>query len=163
MSDSQAKAEQLAALRSNIGIFVACVDAIPGDAFARMVTQWSPRDVVAHLIGWNVYTLDGCRDVQQGRVPFYLSDETEDFKNVNATSTEKYASRDKIVLLSQLSATADELLRFLDELEPAAWNRDYGVAGLSGRPSLISQHVEALAVDYLGHAQEITSWTRRDP
>jgi hypothetical protein len=159
MSDSESKAEQLAALRSDIAIFVASTGAIPSDAFLRVVTEWSPRDVVAHLIGWNVYTLDGCRDIQEGRNPFYLTDEAEDFKNVNAASTKRYASQEKSELLDQLTATADELLRYLDELEPAAWNRDYGVAGLSGRPSLISQHVAALAADYLGHAQEISSWT----
>jgi hypothetical protein len=159
LSDSQAKAEQLAALQSNSEFFVACATAIPSDVFLHVVTEWSPRDVVAHLIGWNVYTLEGCREIQQGRAPLYMSDETEDFANVNAASTQKYASADKGELLSQLKATAAELLQYLDELEPAAWNRDYGVAGLSGRPVLISQHVAALAADYLGHAQEITSWT----
>jgi hypothetical protein len=159
MFDSKAKAEQLAALRSNIAIFVASAGAIPSDAFLHVVTEWSPRDVVAHLIGWNVYTLDGCRDLQQGVAPSYMSDEEEDFKNVNAASTRRYASQEKSELLGQLNATAGELLRYLDDLEPAAWDRDYGVSGLSGRPTLISQHVEALAADYLGHAQEISSWT----
>ena len=88
-----------------------------------------------------------------------MSDEAADFRNVNAASTQRYASQDKGELLGQLTATAGELLRYLDELEPDIWNRNYGVDGLSGRPTLISQHVAALAADYLGHAQEITSWT----
>ena len=159
MSESQAKAEQLGALRSNVEFFRASASTIPSDMFLRVVTEWSPRDVVAHLIGWNVYTLVGCRDIQQGRAPFYMSDEAADFRNVNAASTQRYASQDKGELLGQLTATADELLGYLDELESDAWNRNYGVVGLSGRPTLISQHVAALAADYLGHAQEITSWT----
>ena len=69
MTDLQEKEEQLAKLRANIEFFVASASAIPADAFLRVVTEWSPRDVVAHLIGWNVYTLDGCRDIQQGKAP----------------------------------------------------------------------------------------------
>jgi hypothetical protein len=88
-----------------------------------------------------------------------MDDEVEDFKNVNAASTARYASRNRSELLGELHATAEELLRYLDEVEPDAWNRNYGVTGLSGRPTLISQHVGALAADYLGHAQEIGSWT----
>jgi hypothetical protein len=119
--------------------------------------------VVAHLIGWNVYTLLGCRDLELGKAPSYLRDEADDFKNVNAASVQRYASSDKDELLSQLRATAQELLDYLDQLPDGSWNQDFGVYGSSGQPSLISQHIEALAADYLGHAQEITAWARRSP
>jgi hypothetical protein len=161
--NTQAKKEQIEALRANISTFVTCTTAIPDEAFLRVVTEWSPRDVVAHLIGWNVYTLDGCRDLQQGKAPPFLADETNDFKNVNAASVQRYASTDKGELLGQLQATAEELLVYLDQLEPSAWTQHFGVPGASGRPNLIINDVEALAADYLGHAQEITAWTRQDP
>lgn len=161
--NTQAKQEQIEALRANISTFIACATAISEEAFLRVVTEWSPRDVVAHLIGWNVYTLEGCRDLQQGKAPPFLADEADDFKNVNAASVQRYSSSDKGELVGQLQTTADELLIYLDQLEPAAWTRDYGVPGESGRPNLIMNDVAALAADYLGHAQEITTWTGLDP
>jgi hypothetical protein len=118
---------------------------------------------VAHLIGWNVYTLLGCRELELGKAPSYLSDEADDFKNVNAASVRRYTSLDKDELLSQLRASAQELLDYLDQLPVGSWNQNYGVYDSSGRPSLISQHIAALAADYLGHAQEITAWTRHSP
>jgi Mycothiol maleylpyruvate isomerase N-terminal domain len=161
--NTQAKREQIAALRTNIATFSACAAAIPDDAFLRVVTEWSPRDVTAHLIGWNVYTLEGCRDLRQGKAPPFLADEANDFKNVNAASVRRYASPDKGELLGQLQATAEELLSYLDQLEPSAWTQNFGVPGESGRPNLIINDVAALAADYLGHAQEITAWTRQGP
>jgi hypothetical protein len=162
-SGGQTKTELLAALRAHIQIFVDSAEAIPPDALLRVVTEWSPRDVIAHLIGWNVYTLQGCRDLEQGIAPAYLSDEADDFKNVNAASVQRYVSSDKDELLSQLRVSAQELLDYLEQLPAGSWNHNYSVYGPSGRPSLISQHIEALAADYLGHAQEITAWTRHSP
>jgi hypothetical protein len=150
-------------LRANISTFMTCATAIPDEAFLRVVTEWSPRDVTAHLIGWNVYTLEGCRDLQQGKAPPFLADEVDDFKNVNAASVQRYASLDKDELLGQLQATAEELLVYLDQLEPSSWTQDYSVPGASGRPNLIIGDVAALAAEYLGHAQEITDWTRQSP
>jgi hypothetical protein len=161
--NTQAKQEQIEALRANISVFIAHATAIPDEAFLRTVTEWSPRDVVAHLIGWNVYTLEGCRDLQQGKAPPFLADEANDFKNVNAASVLRYASPDKRELFAQLQKTADELLVYLGQLEPSAWTQDFGVPGESGRPNLIINDVAALAADYLGHAQEITAWTGQDP
>ena len=46
--------------------------------------RWSPRDVVAHLIGWNRYVIEGSRQILQGERPFYDLDPGEDYSKVNA-------------------------------------------------------------------------------
>jgi hypothetical protein len=103
--------------------------------------------------------LTGCRDIQQGRAPCYLSDEEDDFQHVNDASVRRYASEKRDELLAELQATATTLITYLDALELSDRERDYGVRGNSGRPALIRQQVDALTADYIGHAGEIQTWT----
>ena len=147
-------------LRASIETFTECLAALPADVFLRPVTAWSPRDVVAHLIGWNVYTLEGCRDLQQGKAPAYLSDAANDFAHVNAASVQRYAATDRDLLLDQLRSTADALLRYLQDLAPEDWNRDFGVREADGQPARIHNDIEALTADYLGHAREVAAWAQ---
>lgn len=145
-------------LQTSIEAFAKCIAALPTDNFLRPVTAWSPRDVAAHLIGWNVQTLEGCRDLLHGKVPTYLSDAADDFQHVNAASVQRYDSTDRDVLLDQLRVTADALLRYLEALAPEDWDRDCGVYEADGQPASIRNDIEALTADYLGHAQEVGAW-----
>ncbi|HLJ80323.1 MAG TPA: maleylpyruvate isomerase N-terminal domain-containing protein [Ktedonobacterales bacterium] len=147
-------------LRASIETFARCIAALPASSFLRAVTAWSPRDVVAHLIGWNVQTLEGCRDLLQGKAPIYLSDAADDFQHVNAVSVRRYNSTDRDVLLNQLRSTADALLRYLEALAPRDWDRDCGVWEADGQPASIRGEIEALTADYLGHAHEVATWAQ---
>jgi hypothetical protein len=154
-------AGDLQLLRQGIQALTESIKPLSTEAFLRPVTEWSPRDVMAHLIGWNMYTLDGCRDVLCGIVPFYLADAQHDFRHVNAASVQRYSATVKGALLDELHATADALLSYLSALPAATWDRDYGVREPDGQPLLIRKEVAALAADYSGHAHEVVAWTRR--
>jgi hypothetical protein len=47
--------QDLQALQSAFETFTACITTLSGPVFLRKVTEGAPRDVVAHLIGWNRY------------------------------------------------------------------------------------------------------------
>jgi uncharacterized protein (TIGR03083 family) len=147
-------------LRSSVDAFTACVLAVPDERFLRTFSDWSPRDVLAHLIGWNEYTVTGCQQIRQGEAPFYLSDEPNDFSHVNAASVQRYAAQDKQDLLGELRRSADALLDALRALDPADWERDFGARDERGRPEIIRNHVEALIADYSGHQREIERWAQ---
>ena len=146
-------------LRESADAFKNCVAALPDEVFSRKFSEWSPRDVLAHLIGWNDYTLTGCQQIRNGEAPFYLSDELNDFSTVNAASVQKYSSQDKQLLLGELERSLQALLGFLRTLGPADWEREHGAHDDLGRPEMIRAHVEALSADYIGHRQEIERWT----
>lgn len=148
-------------LRSGINVFTELIAELSDDAFLRLITEWSPRDVTAHLIGWNINTLEGCQSIQQGQAPPYLADVVNDFQNVNAASVCRYHSRVKAELVAQLHSTADALLSYLGQLVPDAWERDFGARELDGQPVTIRGDIEALTADYIGHAQEVASWAQR--
>jgi hypothetical protein len=147
-------------LRESADAFKNCVVAVPDEVFLRTFSEWSPRDVLAHLIGWNDYTITGCRQIRSGEAPFYLSDEPNDFSTVNAASVQKYAAQDKQQLLDELQRSLQALLGFLRALDPADWERDHGTRDEQGHPEIIRNHVEALIADYAGHRQEIERWTQ---
>ena len=147
-------------LRSSIDAFARRVSALAPDAFLRPHSEWSPRDVTAHLIGWNTYSLAGCRDILRGVAPSYLADAAHDFRTVNAAAVRRYSSDDKETLLAELRATADALLDYRMTLAADDWERDTGLREPDGRPLLVRNDVIALTADYDGHAHEIASWTQ---
>lgn len=153
--------EDIERLRSGIKAFTEVIAKLGDDTFLRPVTEWSPRDVTAHLIGWNVNTMEGCRCIQQGQAPAYLADVMNDFQHVNAASVRRYNSRVKAELMAQLHTTADALLSYLGQLAPDAWERDFGAREPDGQPATIRGDIEALAADYVGHAQEVASWAQK--
>jgi Mycothiol maleylpyruvate isomerase N-terminal domain len=137
--------------------FTACVARPAAALFLRQYTEWTPRDVVAHLIGWNHYTKTGCEQIKQGMVPFYLADADDDFRHVNALSVQTYAWAEKHTLIEALLASFQELLRFLSTVSPEEWETDYGVR-YQGEPVTIANTVGALSSDYLAHTKDIEIW-----
>src|SRR2546429_1162047 len=151
--------ERRARLMEAIERFVQAVESLPDEPFLREVDGRSPRDVVAHLIGWNRYTIEGEEELKRGELPSYLVDPGEDFSKANAESMRRYASRDKGELLGQLRASTQELDRFLRALSPAEWDDNHGVTW-RGRPVTTGWLVRALVHDYNEHRREIENWPR---
>ncbi len=149
--------KDLQALQSAFESFTACITTLAVPVFLRPVTQWAPRDVVAHLIGWNRYTRAGCEQIRQGLIPFYFTDAGNDFRHINANSVQTYASAEKHALLEELTASFQALQRFLICLPPEAWEADYGVR-YQGGPITIANTVGALRRDYLEHTKDLEKW-----
>ena len=99
--------EQVNNLNHCIQEFVKCVDSLPESLFLNKMDGWAPRDVTAHLIGWDLYTVRGCQQLKRGELPFYLIDPGDDFCKVNAVLVREYDSKDKEILISQLDAFSD--------------------------------------------------------
>lgn len=150
----------LDALLTHAAGLIACVAELPEALFLRPMHAWSPRDVVAHLIGWNRATIDGCSALMRGELPAYFADSTADFATVNRRSVERYADTDRDRLLDELRVSLEELRRFLARLPAAAWGQDYGARSVASGPLLIRRQVELLADDYAAHHRELREWAR---
>ncbi len=122
---------------------------------------WSPRDVTAHLIGWNLHTIKGVRQLRRGETPFYLIDPGNDFCKVNAVLVREYDSKDKKNLIVQLNAFAEKLKEFLIAVDPADWETDFNVE-YKGKPVTIKNTVDALISDYIAHRQQIERWIEKE-
>lgn len=142
--------------------FSASIQAMPGDVFLHRFTDWAPRDVVAHLIGWNQYTREAIEQIQRGEMPPYLADVPNKFVNVNAVSVQTYSATDAAALLDQLGQTGSDLLAALRQLAPEDWTRDFGARNPIGRPVYIQRQVDGLSDDYENHTREIAQWRAQE-
>jgi len=146
-------------LNDAVESFARLVEGLDDETFLGPLGRWSARDVVAHLIGWNRYTVRGARQIAEGELPFYDVDPGENYANVNRTHVLEYSSRDKEDLLSELRASSRELSAALSLLDPATWERDFGVRH-RGQTVTIRATVDDLIVDYAHHAEQIRELTR---
>jgi len=148
---------QLSRLEKNLDDLHQCVTAMDERMFLRPIRQWSPRDIVAHLVGWNRYLVQGADQIRRGELPFYDIDPGENYSNVNATLVRKYSSTDRDELLDELQASAQELQRYLRSLDKTEWDRDYGVRH-AGASITIRNSVDELIDDYRHHTEQISTW-----
>jgi hypothetical protein len=133
---------------------------LPEALFLKKMDGWAPRDIAAHLIGWNLTTIKGCRQITKGETPFYFVDPGNDFCKVNAVLVQKYNSRDKKELLAQLDASAEKLKEFLMALDPVDRESDFGVK-YQGKPVTIRNTINALIADFTAHRQQIEQWANK--
>jgi hypothetical protein len=150
---------QIIKFEQSIEEFVNCVASLNEELFLKRFNQWSPRDVVAHLIGWNRYIIEGSHQIMRGELPFYDIDPGEDYSKVNALLVLEYSSRDIQKMLDELQVSAQELKRFILSLDSSEWSRDYGVRH---KESIITiqNTVDELIEDYNIHKERIEEWLR---
>ena len=147
-------------LEQAVEAFRACIWALPEDLFLNLMDGWSPRDVVAHLIGWNRHTIEGCRQILSGQKPFYFEDAHNDYSNVNAESVQSYSSTSRPNLIEEFDRSFEELKLYLFSLDPSRWEADRGVR--HGRWAItVGNTIGALRSDYDAHRQEIKQWASR--
>jgi len=137
--------------------YKAMIEDLPDDLFLQPINGWTPRDVTAHLIGWNQYTIEGCQQIIHGQRPEYFEDADNDYSNLNAKSVKMYASENKINLLAELTDSFRDLQAYLTSLTYQNWIKDYGVR-YNGWVITVHNTVLAVHQDYQSHQSEIEAW-----
>ena len=122
--------------------FVLLVRSLTPEQLLRRGGGWAPRDVVAHLIGWNRNIRMGCDDIRAGRTPFYHSDAPNDYRTFNAEFTTKYSSTDGEVLLGELAEASRALREYFEGISEEDWARDFGPQHYRGGPATIDRCAE---------------------
>ena len=156
--------DQVGRFEQSVIAFAASAAALDEHVFLTKVTGWTPRDMVAHLTGWNRLMVRGARQVLRGELPFYDVEPGPNFSKVNAAIISEYNDTDCSVLLGKLSETAGELTAFLRAIDPGDWDRDFGVRhkgeGLSvefaaGEVVTVKDSVDDLIADYDYHRGQL--------
>lgn len=150
---------QVSKLERGVDKFARSIASMSDRLFLKKINQWSPRDVVAHLIGWNHYIIDGCKQLINGELPFYDVDPGDNYSKVNAELIRKYSSQDKQEMLAQLLASTRKVVEFIHSLEPDQWRRDYGVKN-KGVTLTIRDTVAELIADYAHHRRILEDWMK---
>ena len=153
MFDNREK--QLTDLSIAYDAFLQTARGLSPEAFQRSLGDWTPRDIVAHFIGWNRITLVGCGELREGVEPFYFHDGTNDYCKVNAKFLRQFDSQDRDTLLQEMAATKEALIAFLNTVHEAEWEADTGIVHYRGGPATVARCVDSLIRDYRKHREEI--------
>jgi hypothetical protein len=146
--------EQLSQFQRSVEAFANSVVSLDEDLFLREVTNWTARDMVAHLIGWNRYVVSGASQILRGELPFYDEDPGPDYSKVNAALVREYADTDRSALLESLLASTEELAAYLRTVDPDTWARDFGVRH-KGETVTVRSTVDDLIADYNHHQEQL--------
>jgi hypothetical protein len=145
-------------LNQNFQSFTKVIDALSDEQFLTVMDGWSPRDVVAHLIGWNGLMIDSALEILAGNPPSYYQDAPNDYSNINAEFMNKYSSRSKREMLADLQSTMKKLESFIESLSAGEFTASHGVTHHSGGPASVARIVSSLAGDYEYHIRQVEGW-----
>jgi len=151
------RVEQLSDLEAAFQAFVNTLQGLSREDLLRSLGDWTPRDIVAHFIGWNRITLVGCAELREGAEPFYFHDGTNDYRVVNAGFLRRYPSQDAGTLLSEMAATMRALVSYRTTVPDAEWDADTGIVHYRSGPATPARCVDSLIRDYRKHRDEILS------
>jgi hypothetical protein len=157
MADAETIHEQRAALAKAIATFAEAVERQPAELFLRAVDGRTPRDIVAHLIGWNRAAVAASAELRRGQLPACLTDPGLNFSRINALTMAEYPSRDRAELLDQLRASASDYDTMLRDLPANEWGDNHGIV-LGDWPVSNGNLAAALIHDFTHHRDEIESW-----
>lgn len=130
---------------------------LPERLLHERLERWTPRDVVAHLVGWNHHVREGLRQLGQGSQPFYLAQAREDFQTLNAESVARWGGLERGALVDELRESLASLVAYLRGLPQDAWEKDFGVH-VAGEPVTVVATVVQLTQDYLSHTERLRWW-----
>lgn len=131
------------------------------EQFLSSMNGWSPRDVAAHLIGWNRLMVEASLSIIAGKPPTYYDDARNDYSNINSGFTTKYPSQSKQELLAELQSSIEKFEAFINTLPAEELAADHGVVHYSGSPATVTRVVNTLAGDYRYHTQQIMEWLKK--
>ena len=146
--------DQIVGLDRSVKAFARCVTSLDEHRFLQELNGWTPRDIVAHLVGWNRYVVKGGRQILRGELPFYDIDPGDNYSKVNAVLVREHSSSSSEELLTDLRRSARELKEFLRSVDLSDWNRDHGVRH-GGSTITIKNTVDELIADYDHHRKQI--------
>lgn len=151
------KSSQLEQFDSAYSTFVEAVRSLDAEQLLQPLSGWTPRDIVAHLIGWNYNIRSGCEQIMSGSAPFYHVDGPNDYRRLNAEFMRQYNSTDLDTLLRQLEDGRQALRTFLGKVDEQDWARDFGPQHYRGGPATVGRCAASITGDYIDHAREIST------
>jgi Uncharacterized conserved protein len=142
--------------------FVAIILSLTDDQFLCPLAkdEWAPRDVVAHLVGWNDLMIEASRSIVAGNSPAYYADSPNDYCNINAGFTSKYSSRSRQELLADLRTSLARFEACVLALPQVDLTAHHGVRHYSGDPATVTRIISSLAGDYRTHTAQIREWLK---
>lgn len=132
----------------------------PKDQDEVFLGIWSVKDLLAHLVGWDITYLDAIKEMLDGRLPTFFSLYDRDWKTYNAGLVAKYKKEDFGELLASIEASHHGLIDYLKSIPAEEFDRDRGVRSGS-TPMTIAWLLKFEIRDEKRHCQQILEFKEK--
>lgn len=78
--------------------------------------EWSVRDMLAHLVGWDYTNLEAVKEILAGQKPSFLEHYDRDWVSYNARLVEEYKREDSRELVASVEESHQQLITFLQSV-----------------------------------------------
>jgi hypothetical protein len=145
----------LVAARSSV---LAAVQALPPACLDQpFLGEWSVKDLLAHLVGWDFTNLQAVREILSGQYPSFFQYYDKDWHTYNQRLVSQYRREPLSALLAELEDSHGQLLSFLRAL-PAADLLNAKARHPTGRTVTLRNLLLSEADDERIHAQQVIAF-----
>lgn len=121
--------------------------------------EWSVREILAHLIGWDQTYLAAVQDLQAGELPSFYAAYDADWQSYNRNLVRQYEVGEWSELVTAARESQSQLVDYMRTLPDEEFSRGWGVR-YGGTPVTIASLIEAEIKDEHEHSKQIRKWTR---
>jgi hypothetical protein len=122
--------------------------------------SWSARDLLAHLVGWDLANLDAIKGILAGTLPEFYSYYDRDWRIFNARLVAEHNRGSFADLLSSVEDSHQKLIEFLNTVAGEEFDRDRGVR-FKGYKVTIARTLQSEIDDEKTHHTQLRMFTDR--
>ncbi|MGB9299270.1 MAG: ClbS/DfsB family four-helix bundle protein [Anaerolineae bacterium] len=89
--------------------------------------EWSARDLLAHLVGWDYTNIEATKSILVGELPEFYSHHDRDWASYNAFLVERHKTEDYAELFHSVEASHRALVDLLATVPADEFEKDRGV------------------------------------
>lgn len=158
------QAETIANLETAVRKISDTIRALDEGMLLAPLGNWSPRGILAHLIGWNEHHIRGNDQILKGEEPFYESEHDANYLKVNAEHAERISSTDQEELLQHLANATKTLAEYIGAVPAEDYGRDFGSRFRMGfedeEVMTVKSIMEETVEDINHHRVQIEDWAK---
>lgn len=119
--------------------------------------EWSVKELLAHLIGWDYTYIAAIQDLIAGELPSFYEAYDADWRSYNSNLVREYEKENWSELVSALQQSHKQLVDYVQTLPDEAFGTDWGVR-FRGTNVTIARLIEAETADEREHFRQISRW-----
>jgi hypothetical protein len=99
----------------------------PEQQDAVFLGEWSARDLLAHLIGWDFANREAAEAILAGRLPGFYAHHDRDWRTYNARLVAEHRKEDSAELLDAIRDSHRQLVEYLQSIPADEFVEDRGL------------------------------------
>jgi hypothetical protein len=132
----------------------------PADQDRVFLGVWSVKDLLAHLVGWDLANMEAAQAILAGELPGFYAHYDRDWRTYNARLVAEYKREDFADLLASVEDSHQKLIGFLETIPAEEFDRDKGVR-FKGYKVTIARLLQTEIDDEKTHHMQVDEFRER--